>query len=65
MLADLFVCATSSSVEGNVRVHVLVCAPLSSFMPPGPPQTGKVEDIRVRAWTEFRASLRALVSINS
>jgi hypothetical protein len=31
MLADLFVCATSSSVEGNVRVHVLVCAPLSSF----------------------------------
>ena len=49
MLADLFVCATSSSVEGNVRVHVLVCAPLSSFMPPRPPQTGKVEDIRVRA----------------
>jgi hypothetical protein len=32
MLADLFVCATSSSsVEGNVRVHMLVCAPLSSF----------------------------------
>ena len=32
MLADLSVWSTSSSsVEGNVRVHMLVCAPLSSF----------------------------------
>ena len=49
MLADLFVCATSSSVEGNVRVHVLVCAPLSSFDASKTPANWQCEDIRVRA----------------